>query len=115
MSDYYIVGIQQVGVGTEDMRASWKWYADMFQMNIRMLEDDTVAERMLPYTNNKPEKRHACIAANLQGGGGLEIWQYSERKPIPIDFDVQMGDLGGQMQSSSAYLKACFTILSSSE
>ncbi|MBQ1819365.1 MAG: VOC family protein, partial [Bacteroidales bacterium] len=51
-------------------------------------------ERMLPYTSNKPEKRHACIAANLQGGGGFEIWQYSERKPLPIDFDVQIGDLG---------------------
>ena len=94
MDNYYLVGIQQIGIGTEDMVASWKWYADMFQMNVRMLEDDTVAERMLPYTNNKPEKRHACIAANLQGGGGFEIWQYSERKPIPIDFDVQMGDLG---------------------
>lgn len=94
MDNYYLVGIQQIGIGTEDMKASWKWYADMFQMNIRILEDDTVAERMLPYTNNKPEKRHACIAGNLQGGGGFEIWQYSERKPLPIDFDVQVGDLG---------------------
>ena len=94
MSEFYLAGIQQIGIGTEDMKASWKWYADMFHMNIRMLEDDTVAERMLPYTNQKPEKRHACIAANLQGGGGFEIWQYSERKPLPIDFDVQMGDLG---------------------
>ena len=94
MEKFYLVGIQQIGIGTEDMKASWKWYADMFQMNVRILEDDTVAERMLPYTNNKPEKRHACIAANLQGGGGFEIWQYSERKPLPIDFDVQVGDLG---------------------
>lgn len=94
MDNCYLVGIQQIGIGTEDMVASWKWYADMFQMNVRILEDDTVAERMLPYTNNKPEKRHACIAANLQGGGGFEIWQYSERKPLPIDFDVQIGDLG---------------------
>lgn len=94
MVNFQLSGIQQIGIGTEDMVASWKWYADMFQMNIRMLEDDTVAERMLPYTSNKPEKRHACIAANLQGGGGFEIWQYSERKPLPIDFDVQIGDLG---------------------
>lgn len=94
MANFYLVGIQQIGIGTEDMLASWKWYADMFQMNVRVLEDDTVAERMLPYTNNRPEKRHACIAANLQGGGGFEIWQYSERKPLPIDFDVQIGDLG---------------------
>ena len=94
MENFQLAGIQQIGIGTEDMVASWKWYADMFQMNVRILEDDTVAERMLPYTDNKPEKRHACIAANLQGGGGFEIWQYSERKPLPIDFDVQIGDLG---------------------
>lgn len=94
MSEFNLVGIQQVGIGTEDMKASWKWYADMFQMNIRILEDDTVAERMLKYTGNRPQKRHACITANLQGGGGFEIWQYSERKPLPIDFDVQIADLG---------------------
>lgn len=94
MSKFNLVGIQQIGIGTEDMKASWKWYADMFQMNIRILEDDTVAERMLRYTGNKPQKRHACIAANLQGGGGFEIWQYSERKPLPVDFDVQIADLG---------------------
>lgn len=94
MGNFYIAGIQQVGIGTVDFSASWKWYAQMFQMNVRILEDDTVAAKMLPYTGGKPEKRHACIAANLQGGGGFEIWQYSERKPIPKDFDVQIADLG---------------------
>lgn len=94
MDNFSLVGIQQIGVGTENMVDSWKWYADMFQMNVRILEDDTVAAKMLPYTNGRPEKRHACIAANLQGGGGLEIWQYSERKPLPLDFEVQIGDLG---------------------
>ena len=49
---------------------------------------------MLPYTGGKAQKRHACIAVNLQGGGGFEIWQYSERKPQPVDFQVQVGDLG---------------------
>ncbi len=66
----------------------------MFQIDVKILEDDTVAERMLPYTGNQPQKRHACIAVNLQGGGGFEIWQYSQRKPQPIDFDIQVGDLG---------------------
>ncbi|MDD3153131.1 MAG: VOC family protein, partial [Bacteroidales bacterium] len=94
MNNYYISGIQQVGVGTEDLMKSWKWYADMFQIDVKILEDDTVAELMLPYTGNKPQKRHAVIAINLQGGGGFEIWQYSERKPKPIDFDIQVGDLG---------------------
>lgn len=94
MQNYLITGIQQVGIGTEDMIASWKWYADMFQMNIKILEDDTVAELMLPYTGHTPQKRHACITVNMQGGGGFEIWQYSQRKPQPINFGIQIGDLG---------------------
>lgn len=89
-----ISGIQQIGVGTVDFRKSWNWYIDMFGIDIRILEDDTVAERMLPYTGGKPQKRHACIAVNLQGGGGFEIWQYSDREPEPCPFEIAVGDLG---------------------
>ena len=92
--DYFISGIQQIGIGCEHMETSWKWYIDNFNTDVRILEDDTVAELMLPYTGNQPQKRHACVTVNLQGGGGFEIWQYSERKPCPINFDIQIGDLG---------------------
>ena len=94
MEDYLISGIQQMGIGCENFHEAWKWYIEMFNMNVRVLEDDTVAERMLPYTGGKAQKRHACIALNLEGGGGFEIWQYSERKPMPKTFDVAVGDLG---------------------
>ena len=94
MESFMISGIQQIGVGTVDFRKSWNWYIDMFGIDIRILEDDTVAERMLPYTGGKPQKRHACIAVNLQGGGGFEIWQYSDRKPEPCPFEIAVGDLG---------------------
>lgn len=94
MNEFFVSGIQQVGVGCENFSDAWRWYIEMFNMNVRILEDDTVAERMLPYTGGKAQKRHACIAVNLQGGGGFEIWQYSERKPQPVTFRVQVGDLG---------------------
>ena len=94
MDKFMISGIQQVGVGTIDFRKSWNWYIEMFGADVRILEDDTVAERMLPYTGGKPWKRHACIAMNLQGGGGFEIWQYSNRKPAPCRFAIAAGDLG---------------------
>lgn len=94
MENYLIAGIQQIGVGVECFKDAWKWYIEMFGMDVRVLEDDTVAERMLPYTGGKPRKRHACIAINLQGGGGFEIWQYSERTPVPAAFPVAAGDLG---------------------
>ena len=89
-----ITGIQQVGVGTEDFRKSWNWFIEMFGADVKILEDDTVAERMLPYTGGRAQKRHACIAVNLQGGSGYEIWQFSERKPVPCPFEVSVGDLG---------------------
>lgn len=91
---YLISGIQQIGVGCTDFTEAWRWYINMFHMDVRILEDDTVAERMLPYTGHQAQKRHACIAVNLQGGGGFEIWQYSQRTPQPADFEVQAGDLG---------------------
>ena len=89
-----ISGIQQIGLGTENFRKSWNWLIEMFGADIRILEDDTVAERMLRYTGGVPQKRHACIAVNLQGGGGFEVWQYSERKPCPPSFEAAAGDLG---------------------
>jgi catechol 2,3-dioxygenase-like lactoylglutathione lyase family enzyme len=90
----YISGIQQIGIGTNNLYESWKWYAEIFGTNIRILEDNTVAERMLRYTGNQPQKRHATITINMQGGAGFEIWQYSDRKPVPVGFKVQIGDLG---------------------
>lgn len=94
MDNFMISGIQQIGVGTEDFRKSWDWYIDMFGIDVKILEDDTVAERMLPYTGGKPQQRHACIAVSLQGGGGFEIWQYSKRKPVASPFTISVGDLG---------------------
>ena len=94
MNNFLISGIQQIGVGTEDFRKSWDWYIDMFGIDVKILEDDTVAERMLPYTGGKPQQRHACIAVSLQGGGGFEIWQYSKRNPVACPFTISVGDLG---------------------
>jgi len=94
MENFNISGIQQIGVGTENFTKSWNWYIEMFGIDTRILEDDTVAERMLPYTGGVPQKRHACIAVNVQGGGGFEIWQYSDRKPLKAAFTPEPGDIG---------------------
>ncbi|MDD3788149.1 MAG: VOC family protein [Petrimonas sp.] len=91
---YIISGIQQVGIGVKNLYEAWKYYIAVFNMDIRILEDNKVAELMLPYTGGVPQRRHAAIAVNMQGGGGFEIWQYAERKPKPLDFELNMGDLG---------------------
>ncbi len=89
-----ISGIQQIGIGVPSMREAWKWYKQVFGVDIRMFEDSAVAEHMLPYTGGKPQKRHAALALNLEGGGGFEIWQYAERTPLSPKFEIQLGDLG---------------------
>jgi catechol 2,3-dioxygenase-like lactoylglutathione lyase family enzyme len=89
-----ISGIQQIGIGVPNVYEAWKWYKEYFGMDIRIFEDNTVAELMLPYTGGKPQRRHAALAMNISGGGGFEIWQYSERTPQPPTFEIQLGDLG---------------------
>jgi len=94
LKEKLISGIQQIGIGVPNVREAWKWYKQNFGVDIRMFEDAAVAEHMLPYTGGKPQKRHAALALNLQGGGGFEIWQYVERTPLSPDFEIKLGDLG---------------------
>lgn len=89
-----INGIQQLGVGVENLNEAWKWYREHFSMDIRMFEEEATAELMLAHTNGKPRTRHAVLALNMQGGGGFEIWQHTGKKPEPANFEIQLGDLG---------------------
>ncbi len=89
-----ISGIQQIGIGVNNLKEAWNWYIKAFGVDVRIFEDDTLAELMLPYTGNQPQKRHAALAVNMEGGGGFEIWQYSQRVPQPPLVTPQLGDLG---------------------
>mgnify|MGYP006284642897 CR=1 FL=1 len=94
MEKKIISGIQQIGIGIGNVREAWKWYKKVFGTDIRVFEDKTIADLMLPYTGGVPQKRHAALAFNLQGGGGFEIWQYTDRQPKAAEFDLRLGDLG---------------------
>ena len=98
-----INGIQQIGLGVSDAREAFRWYRKNFGMDIPVFEEEAVASLMLPYTGGKPRARHAILAATLQGGGGLELWQYTERTPRAPDFEVKVGDLGIVMARMRAY------------
>ncbi len=91
---YHIHGIQQIGIGVTDVKEAYQFYKDIFSMNIKMFEDESTAELMLPYTGGKPRARHAILSINLQGGSGFEVWQYKERTPQPPAFEIKLGDLG---------------------
>ena len=94
LEEKIICGIQQIGIGVKDLREAWKWYKDVFGVDVRIFEDTNVAELMLPYTGGKPRKRHAVLAVNMMGGGGFEIWQYVGREPKAPEEPVLAGDLG---------------------
>jgi catechol 2,3-dioxygenase-like lactoylglutathione lyase family enzyme len=90
----FISGIQQVGVGVAHVHEAFKWYRQHFGVDVPMFEEAAVAGLMLPYTGGQPQARHAILALNLHGGGGMEIWQYTGRTPMPPAFQPQLGDLG---------------------
>jgi len=90
----FISGIQQIGVGVPDVHAAFTWFRTHFGTDLPVFEEAATAGLMLPYTGGEPRDRHAILALNLQGGGGLEIWQYTSRTPMPPSFQPQLGDLG---------------------
>ncbi len=90
----FISGIQQVGIGVSNVHEAFKWYRRHFGMDVPIFEEAATAGLMLPYTGGQPQERHAILALNLQGGGGMEIWQYTQRTPQPPAFTPQLGDLG---------------------
>ncbi len=91
---YFISGIQQIGVGVTNLQEAGKWYRENLGFDINVVDDKGTAEKMLKYTGGEPQSRHAVIALNIQGGGGLEVWQYKTREPQFAGFEIQAGDLG---------------------
>jgi catechol 2,3-dioxygenase-like lactoylglutathione lyase family enzyme len=78
-----ISGIQQVGIGVINADEAFAWYKDIFGFDIQVFAEAAEAKLMTLYTGGKVHSRYAILALNLQGGGGLEIWQYTSRTPQP--------------------------------
>lgn len=89
-----INGIQQIGIGTADAKGVFDWYRQMLGFDILVFEDVASAGLMTQYTGNRVQKRLALLAMNLGGGGGLEIWQFKDRRPKAADETLRLGDLG---------------------
>lgn len=89
-----ITGIQQVGIGVEDIESAWKWYRSWFGTDVPVFDDEADAELMVRYTGGSVESRRAVLALNMSGGGGFEIWQFTSRKPENATFQIEYGDLG---------------------
>jgi catechol 2,3-dioxygenase-like lactoylglutathione lyase family enzyme len=89
-----ISGIQQMGIGVPDVQRIWKWYREMFGIDIRLFEDAAEAPLMTRYTGDTVHSRTATLALSMEGGGGFEIWQFTSRPTERANFAIQLGDLG---------------------
>jgi catechol 2,3-dioxygenase-like lactoylglutathione lyase family enzyme len=94
MEGIVVSGIQQLGIGVKNVQEAWTWYRKHLGMDIKVFEESATASLMLPYTGGLPRDRHAVLALNMNGGGGFEIWQYTDRVPQPPAFEPELGDLG---------------------
>lgn len=87
-------GIQQIGIGVQNANRVFNWYRRNIGFNLLVFKDEATASLMTKYTGGKAWNRKALLSLNLAGGGGLEIWQYTNRKPIPPIESINLGDLG---------------------
>lgn len=93
MANYIITGIQQVGIGNPDVYKAWDW-ARMVGSDLMLFDSADEATLMTRYTGGQIHKRHAVFALNLQGGGGLELWQFKSRDSESAATKPVLGDLG---------------------
>ncbi len=91
---YNINGIQQIGIGVSNANKVFNWYKKCHDFDILVFEDVAPASLMTIYTNGEVMNRRALLAMNMFGGGGLEIWQFYDRKPEPQKVSFRWGDLG---------------------
>jgi len=88
-----ITGIQQIGVGNPDVEKAWTW-AKSVGSDLKMFDSADEASLMTRYTGGEVHSRRAIFALNLQGGGGLELWQFTSRVSARAAKDIKLGDLG---------------------
>lgn len=89
-----ISGIQQMGIGVPDVQKIWKWYREMFGIDVRIFEEAAEAPLMTRYTGDTVHSRTATLALSMESGGGMEIWQFTSRPTEKASFDIQLGDFG---------------------
>lgn len=90
----FLSAILWMGLGVPDADEAFAWSRRVFGTDIRVFEESGEASLMAGYTGGQVRSRRAIMAANLQGGGGLEIWQFVGRAPRAPAFTVRLGDLG---------------------
>ncbi|MFT7156236.1 MAG: catechol 2,3-dioxygenase-like lactoylglutathione lyase family enzyme [Parvicella sp.] len=94
MKSKLIYGIQQIGLGVDNVDQAFEWYATRLGFDVPVFDDDSEATHMSAYMGGIPHEKRAVFALNMHGGSGIEIWQYLDKKPLKSAAEILVGDLG---------------------
>ncbi|MFY0626339.1 MAG: VOC family protein [Reichenbachiella sp.] len=116
MDEKLIYGIQQIGVGVDDVDKGFEWYGTLLGADLCIFDDNNEATYMAKYMGGKPRAKRAILAMNNQGGAGYEIWQHTGRTPLKPETPLNLGDLGINIAKvKSKDIQASFDRLSKEE
>lgn len=87
----YISGIQQLGVGVQDADGAFAFCKQIFGTDARVFDEVSAAPLVQHYTGQQIHRRRVILAANLNGGGAFEIWQYKDRDPVRLAAEIEIG------------------------
>jgi len=82
-----INGIQHIGIGVTDRDKAFLFYNDALGFSVPMSRHSGNCKGVLPLIK-KDEERKVVIALNSHGGGLVEIFQYTSKKPVPRPKEV---------------------------
>jgi catechol 2,3-dioxygenase-like lactoylglutathione lyase family enzyme len=82
-----INGIQHIGIGVTDRDKAYLFYSDALGFSVPMSRHSGNCKGVLPLIK-KDEERKVVIALNSHGGGLVEIFQYTSKKPVPRPKEV---------------------------
>ncbi len=73
MSAALISGIQQVGLGVQNVPEAWQWYRRILGFDVPVFDDKAEAPLMTPYTGGAVHQRHAALA--IKSGRWRRTWK----------------------------------------
>jgi catechol 2,3-dioxygenase-like lactoylglutathione lyase family enzyme len=82
-----INGIQHIGIGVTDRDKAFLFYNNALGFSVPMSRHSGNCKGVLPLIK-KDEERKVVIALNSHGGGLVEIFQYTSKKPVPRPKEV---------------------------
>lgn len=88
-----ITAFQHVGMGVRDTDRTYEFYRKLMGFRVKLSDQTSYLEEMAPIIGAVVELR-ALMAANVAGGGAIELIEHTSTRPMEPPEPVQWGDIG---------------------